>query len=649
MNKKYSVLLGISLGVTVMSAQAQTVFTVGKDAISKEEFLAGYKKNSSNNTLRYDYNSLNEFANLYALYKMKVKEAETLRMDTLAVLKNDINNYKTQLARNYLTSKDYVSVLTKEAYERSKTERKVAHILVQHYTADPTNDASKKFIDSLYNQINTGKASFEDIAKRYSMDKSTGNLGGSLGYITALQTPYEFENVAYSTPVGSMSKPFKTQYGYHIIKVLAERPTNGTVEVAQILLPTDNGTPDLVNEQLKLANEIRAKVIAKQATFENMVRQYSKDEYSVNNDGKLPAFKTGKMTENFENAAFGLKNPGDISEPFVTDYGIHLLKLISKKPLGTYAEEERELTSKIEQNSRFEIAKQKDMAEAKKRLGFKEFPENMAAMIATINQSDLEKGATLQEYPQLTAKLFEVQSKSYSQKDFLQYVKDLTMGRLNGRKEDAFRELYRIYTDKVITDILVDELEKNNKEYQGLVSEYRNGVLIFDLMDKNIWSKATKDTVGLRNFYKSNSSQYQWQPGFDGVIFQSKNHEALTQIHDALAQGLSVEDALAKVNTPTTSEKIYQQTGRFDFSSVSNFDKNQLKEGKVSDIKSDNNGETLIYPSKIYTTAMPKTLDEAKGSVVEDYQKQLEKNWETELRSKYSYKLNTDVLKKLVR
>lgn len=648
MNKKYSVLLGISLGLTALSAQAQTVFTVGNESVSKDEFLAGYKKNSSASTLRYDYNALNEFANLYALYKMKVKEAEALRMDTLPLLKNDINNYKLQLARNYLTSKDNVSALAREAYERSKTERKVAHILVQHYTADPSNDVSKKFIDSLYDQISSGKASFEQMAKQYSMDKSTGNLGGSLGYITALQTPYDFENVAYSTSVGSMSKPFKTQYGYHIIKVLAERPANGTVEVAQILLPTSNGTPDSVNAQLKLANEIRSKLVSNQASFEDMVRQYSRDEYSLNTGGKLPPFKTGKMTENFENTAFALKNPGDISEPIVTEYGIHLLKLISKKPLGTYAEEERDLTSRIEQSSRFEIAKQKDMLEAKKRLNFKEQPEHLAAMIQTINQSDLEKGGMLQEYPQLTAKLFEVQHKTYTQQDFLAYVKNLTQGRLNGRKEDAFRELYRIYTDKVITDILITDLEQNNKEYQNLITEYRNGVLIFDLMDKNIWSKATKDTAGLNTFYKKNSGHYQWQPGFEGVVFQSKNHEALQQIHDALAQGLSVEDALAKVNTPASSEKIYQQTGRFDFSSVS-VDKSQLQEGKVSGIKADQNGETLIYPSKIYTTAMPKSLEEAKGSVVEDYQKQLEQNWERQLRSKYPLKLNADVLKKLVR
>lgn len=649
MNKKYLVLLGISLGLTHTASQAQTIFTVGNEAVSKEEFLAGYKKNNANNTLSYDAASLTNFANLYALYKMKVKEAEALKIDTIDVIKSEINNYKIQLAKNYLTSKENVEALAKEAYSRSKTERKVAHILIQSYTASPSNDISKDFIDSLYTQINTGKISFEEAAKRYSMDKATGKQGGSLGYITAFQTPYDFENVAYSTPVGTMSQPFKTQYGYHIVKVLAERPSSGTVEVAQILLGTNSGNPDMVTEKVKLANDLRNRLVNEHASFESLVQQYSEDEYTVGTGGKMAPFKTGKMTENFENAAFGLKKPGDISEPIITDYGVHLLKLISKQPLGTYEEERNALIAKVEQNSRFETAKAKDMLEVKKKMGFKDYPENLSAMISTISQGDLEKGNQLQAYPELNAKLFEVQQKTYTQQDFLKYIVALTQGRLNGRKEDTFRELYRIYTDKIVTDLQISELEKNNKDYRNLVTEYRNGVLIFDLMDKNIWSKATKDTADLRKFYVSNSSKYEWKPGFEGVVFQSKNHEALQQVQQALASGLSVDDALTKASTPNNSEKIYQQTGRFEFEYVGMFDKNMLQENKATEIRKDaENGELFVYPTKVYKTIMPKTLEEAKGAVVEDYQKRLEKNWESELRSKYTYKLNDAALKKLV-
>ncbi|RQO30893.1 hypothetical protein DBR32_09275 [Taibaiella sp. KBW10] len=648
MNKKYLVLLGISLGLSYSAAQAQTIFTVGNEAVSKEEFLAGYKKNNSSNTLSYNDASLTNFANLYALYKMKVKEAEALKIDTIDAIKSEINNYKIQLAKNYLTGKENVEALAREAYNRTQTERKVAHILIQSYTATPSNDVSKNFIDSLYAQINSGKVSFEEMAKKYSMDKATGIQGGSMGYITAFQTPYEFENVAYNTPVGTLSKPFKTQYGYHIVKVLAERPSTGTVEVAQILLANNNGNADMVTEKVKLAMDIRNQLINQQASFEALVQKYSEDEYTVGTGGKIPPFKTGKMTEVFENAAFGLKNVGDISEPVITDYGVHILKLISKKPLGTFEEEKSFLVNKVEQNSRFEVAKAKDMLEVKKKMGFKEYPENLSALVNTINQNDLEKGNQLQAYPNLKEKLFEVQQKTYTQQDFLQYIMALTQGRLNGRKEEAFKELYRIYTDKVVTDLQIADLETNNKDYKNLISEYRNGVLIFDLMDKNIWSKATKDTMNLRKFYTANSTKYQWQPGFEGVIIQSKNHEALQQVHNALAQGLSVDDALTKANTPSNSEKIYQQTGRFEFDYVNMFDKNNLPEGKVTDIKKDgDNGEIFVYPTKVYNLVVPKTLDEAKGAIVEDYQKQLEQNWEKELRSKYTFKLNTAALKKL--
>jgi len=246
--------------------------------------------------------------------------------------------------------------------------------------------------------------------------------------------------------------------------------------------------------------------------------------------------------------------------------------------------------------------------------------------------------------------MFEIGTQKYSQQDFLAYVKALTQGRLNGRKEDAFRELYRVYSEKQILDAQMKNLEKTSPEFKKLAGEYRNGVLIFDMMDKNIWSRANKDTAGLRTFYEKNASKYTWNPGFTGVVFQSKNHEALQQVLTALQAGATVEEALGKMQTPASSEKVYQQTGRFDFEHVAKVDKKLIVAEKPIGIFPDGSqGEVVILADEVYNTPVKKTFAEARDQVVDEYQKELEKQWEAKLKQKYPLKINTSVLTSMVK
>lgn len=646
MRTKYLLAIGWILGSSANVLQAQTVFTVGKEAVSKSEFLSWYQKNNSQN-LKYDRTSLENFANLYALYKMKVMEADALQLDTVAALRSDIEMYRTQLAKNYISDKSMIDKMVKEAYERTKLERQVAHIMLSGFGADPDANNYKK-LDSIANIINSGKITFEQAASQFSTDRGTASKGGSLGYINALQTPYEFETMAYTTPIGSLSKPFKSPYGFHLIKVLGERPASGTAEVAQILLVADGKDKALLAEKIELAKKIKQEANSGRS-FESLVSAYSEDEHSKDKKGVIPTISTGSADPIVEQAVFALDKEGEISEPVVSTYGVHIFKLISKKPLGSFEEEKAALVTKIER-SRTEAIKQENIAGIKKSLSFKEHPTALAQLIDAVDQNDFNKDARLGTYPELKATMFEIGTQKYGQQDFLQYVQRLTQGKLNGNKTDAFRELYRVYAEKMLTEAQMKNLEKTNPEYKKLAGEYRNGVLIFDMMDKNIWSKANQDTAGLKAFYEENADKYMWRPGFTGVVFQSKNHEALTQILAALKDGATVNEALKTVNTPSNDEKIYQQTGRFDFEHVAKVDKNQIVANKPVGIAPDvKDGEIVIFAEEIFDSPQRKTFVEARDLVVDDYQKYLEKTWDASLKQKYPMKMNSSVLSSLVK
>lgn len=646
MQTKYLLALSLSMGLSIGSGTAQTVFTVGKESVSKAEFLSWYQKNNSQD-LKYDKTSLENFANLYALYKMKVMEADALQLDTIPEMKADIEMYRAQLAKNYIADKSILDKLVKEAYDRKKLERKVAHIMLNGF-GEAADQANKVKLDSLSTAINSGKITFENAAKQYSSDKGTSVHGGSLGYINAFQTPYDFENVAYSTAIGALSQPFKSPYGYHLVKVIAERPSIGTLEVAQILLATDGKDQNELLQKIELAKKIKQEAQSGK-TFESLVKEYSDDEYSKDKEGRIAPITSGSTDELVEQAVLALKKPGDISEPLVTPFGVHIFKLIGKKELPSFESEKAALQAKVEQ-SRSEVLKSQNILVAKKETGFKEHAAALGQLIETVSQDDFGKDKKLGEYPQLKAVMFEIGANKYSQQDFLHYVRALTQGRLNGRKEDAFKELYRVYSEKQIMDAQMKNLEKTSPEYKKLSGEYRNGVLIFDMMDKNIWSRANKDTVGLTTYYEKNAAKYTWNPGFTGVVFQSKNHEALQQILAALKAGATVDEALGKMNTPSNGEKVYQQTGRFDFEHVAKVDKKLIVAQQPIGVYPDaNQGEIVILADEVYNTPLKKTFSEARDQVVDEYQKELEKQWETKLKQKYPLKINTSVLTSMVK
>ncbi len=641
----------LALFLNTASAQ-KTLFTYGGTPVSKEEFLKAYEKNNADKKANFSEKSVREYLDLYALYKMKVREANEEKMDTVPAISNEIQGYKMQLARTYLSDKEVSKRLAREAYDRMKENVHVAHILVASRSMNDTVAVYEK-IDSIYRLIRDNKADFNTLALKYSDDKGSAPKGGDIGYISALQVVYPFENAAYTTPVGQVSAPFRTQFGYHILKVLDKQPSEGMVEVQQIMIlaPQSKGAEGLAEAKAK-ADTVEQE-LKNGTSFESLVLKYSDDQYSKNNQGKLEPFGAGKMTPEFEKAAFALKNPGDISAPVHTEFGYHIIKLTRKIPLQSYDAMENGLLRKIENDSRSVAAKEAYQQKVEKELHYIAYPDNFEELLKAVPDDSLNsKIFSAAPYTGMNKSLFELEGKKYLQSDFAGYVANITQGRIAGKKEKAFTDLLKMYKTTTIDNIQMANLEKTNATYRDLFNEYRDGTLLFALMDKKIWTRASKDTAGLREFFVENKGKYNWKPGFEGSVYQCGDAEYLKQFREDVNSGTDVPGALGKFNTPERPETILEtHNGRFEFSSFPQLQPEDFTEGKATRIVNDGKPGTdfVIYARKVFSDSEPKTLEEAQGAVISDYQDYLEKQWSADLMKKYSLQIDEKTLQSIIK
>jgi len=655
--RKLTLTCAIAL-LTVNMLSAQTLFKFGDTPVEKDEFLRVYKKNAINQKPDYSRAALKEYLDLYSLFRMKVKEAEEQRMDTITSIQYELGNYRKQLAQAYLTDEEVSKKQVEEAYDRLKENIKVAHILILSSPMAPSKDtvAPYKKIDSLYKVITSGKADFAKMAEMYSDDKVSKVNGGELGYITALQTLYDFENAAYKTPVGKVSKPFKTQYGYHILKVLDRKPALGEVQVAQIMLSAPQSKSEEERaEALKKANQAKAE-LKKGADFDEMVKKYSDDSYTKDNNGLLEKFGVGAYVPEFEHAAFALKKPGDVSDVIKTDYGYHILKLVKKYPIQPFDSMKAELKGRVERDGRAQIAREVFYNNIKEKNKFKEYPENVAKLRTYFVNSiaDTGKDANIfeaEDYKGPSSTLFELKGVAYKASDMLTYAEQVTRGRVMGPKEMIFNNIYDNYVKTVVNDLEEENLINEKPEFRNLMNEYKDGIMLFELMDRNVWGKASKDTAGLKAFHEKRKNNYMWQAGFRGSVYTFKTEDALKDGLKLLSKkGTTDEDVIKKLNTEKTPAAVSIQKGYYEFSKFSDFPKSAIKAGKATDAKKNDDGTyTVVMAKEVFEGEHPKSLDEARGYVIAEYQDYLEKNWNAKLREKYPVKVNEDVFDSMVK
>ncbi|GAA3922224.1 peptidylprolyl isomerase [Hymenobacter algoricola] len=536
-----ALLAGCQTTKPVTAAKQPVVETLGTREVPASEFAYVYRKNNSTAPEYGTKASVNEYLDLYTNFKLKVLEAEQRGLDTTQAFKRELEGYQGQLAQPYLTEKSVTDQLVREAYDRLSQEVNASHILVRITPeAEPKDTlAAYQKIMALRQRV-TGGEDFDKVARETSEDPSARENGGKLGYFTAMQMVYPFESAAYKTKVGEVSAPVRTRFGYHVIKVNDRRQAQGEIKVAHLMIRATPGMPkaDSVTAKKKI-DELYAR-LKRQENWDKLVAQFSEDAGSAANGGELPPFGTGRMIPSFEESAFKLQNSGDLAAPVQTPYGWHIIKLIEKQPVAKFEDMEPSLKSKVSKDSRSELNR---TAFLKRIRVENSFTENKAGKDYVFAKADTSlvsgrfKYVPAEKDKLATAPLFTIKGKPYLTKDFLAYVQQNQRARPGSEARYSMQQLYDQYADQQLTDYEKANLENKYEDYRMLVKEYRDGILLFQLMDEKVWSKAIEDTTGLQKFFADNQAKYQWDSRVQGTVISAATPQLLTKAQQQLKGG----------------------------------------------------------------------------------------------------------------
>ncbi len=619
------------------------LLTIDKNPVTKSEFEAIFRKNNRDSVITKA--DLDEYVELFINFKLKVAEAEEMGMDTIPQFARELKGYRDQLARPYLVDKSMTDSLVQEAYDRLQLEVQASHILIK-LPADPTPEDTLKAYNTameIKKDLIANPAKFEKVARTRSEDPSAAKNGGDLGYFTALQMVYPFENIVFTTPVGEIGGPVRTQYGYHVVKVTDKREARGQVRVAHIMIRTEEGDPADVKQRMQQrAQEIYDRLVAGE-DFSALAKKFSDDRSSSGRGGELPAFGPGKMVPEFENAAFALDSVGQISEPVKSPYGWHIIKLLEIIPLKSYEDMSKELQDKIAKDGRSNVSRESFIEKRKKEYNFSEDRRLLKPFYTDIDTSYYTgRWVPSDKLKKSDKVLFTLDGKEYSQNDFLEFLQTrMRPKRQTEPIKTMVNDSYDRWIELSVMSYEDDQLEKKYPAFKALINEYRDGILLFDLTDQKVWSKAVKDSAGLADYYAKHKSDFMWDERAAYDIYTVENEKEGKEVIKMLKKGKNQDEIREKLSGDNALT-IKVESGMKEKDEVPVLEKVSWTTG-VSDVVNDN-GQLKVVQIKEIRPAEPKEFDEARGIITAAYQNALEEQWVSELREAHTIELNKDVL-----
>ncbi len=643
----FGLLLSLHLVGHAQSTKKEVLFTIDNKPYYTDEFMRVYNKNLD---LVKDESQkdLTQYLELFIGYKLKINKANKLGLQNGDAYKNELATYRTQLSKNYLTDSKVTKELVDEGYQRSLKEIRASHILLtvdENASPADTLAAYNKIVD-IRKRALSGE-DFGRLAVDNSQDPSAKENSGDLGYFSSFRMVYAFESAAYKTPKGKISNPIRTRFGYHIIKVQDVRDNRGEITVAHIMIL--NPKEDVPLEREKAKNTIFDiyKKIQQGESFESLAKQFSEDKSSSSKGGVLSRFGSGQLSsEEFENAAFALTPEHPLSTPFQSKFGWHIVKLIEKYPMRSFDDMKSELENKVGKDDRSRLITNSLNEKLRAKYHSKRDTKLYGALSKAITNDYYEnKWEVPANTKPFDKKLFAVNDKTVTGTDFLHYVKVQEKAGVTLKPITALTDsLYEKFLDDQLTQYYTDHLESDFPDFANVMEEYRDGLLLFDLMEKEIWEKSKTDTLGLRNFYDAHKDSYNWKNRFDVVIASSTDMEVIKKAQKMLKQNNTSEQLKDKLNT---KDKLMVMTNAGTFEEGNEaLPKNLKMEAGVSDITKEGEYYFVTKVNKVIPSSL-KTLDESRGKVINDYQQYLEQNWVTELKKEFTIKTYPEVFERV--
>ncbi|MEO6538604.1 MAG: peptidylprolyl isomerase [Ferruginibacter sp.] len=639
--KKVYLLLAFSFAAFVVPAQ--TLISYGNSTISKEEFLRAYNKNKPAGADKEK--SLKEYAELYTNFKLKVKAAEAQRIDTLPQIVYDVDNFRTQIIENYLSDDKGMKKLQAEAFTRSQKDIHVLHFFVPISPTATPADTLEAFnaINNIYKQLKSGNDNYNAIATNAGTAKQS-----DLGFITVFTVPYEYENIIYGTKPGGVTLPYQSKKGWHIFKNLEERASPGRWKVAQILFSFPPGANEDVREAVKKNADSVYGLLQNGLSFGAAAKAFSNDKLTYLTEGELPEFGTGKYSATFENEILKIKNDGQMTKPFATEFGYHIVKRLSFTPTPVNNTDETfqfSIKQQILQDARIKIEKEKFANEIVIKTGFKKSPGVSEDDLYRYADSVVKNNSLRpsQDLPISKKTIATFTNGLVKGSEWLMYIREYhTSQDLN--KGETIRQLWKKFIPFIAVDYYKKDLEKYNPEFKIQMQEFKEGNMLFEIMEQNVWNKATTDSAGLLKYYTANKIKYQWAASADLLIFNCSSVKIADETMAALKSGQYWKTIAVESNSTVQAD-----SGRYELAQIlgTNFNPNPVKDSYSPVVTNSDGSASFVKYLQVYEANLQRSFDDAKGLVINDYQNVLEQNWLAQLKLKYPVKINENLFKQL--
>jgi peptidyl-prolyl cis-trans isomerase SurA len=621
----FSFIIAYFFALGSFAQDEQTLITIGETQVSKAEFERIYKKNNNNLYNETDKKSPKDYVDLYINFKLKVIEAETLKMDTNSVFINELEGYRNELAAPYLTDVKFNEQMVKELYDRMTKEVNASHILLR-VEKDATETEEQAVLNraiEIKKEIEAGK-DFGDAAMEYSEDQSAKTNKGNLNYFTAFQMVAPFENAAFSTSVGEISEPVRSAFGYHLIKVLDIRDNRGELLAAHIMKMFPQGATPEIKANLKKEIDNIYIELQNGADFAELAKTKSDDKRSAENGGEMPWFAAGRMIKEFAEPAFKIENKGDYIPPVETQFGFHIIKKIDSRGIDSFEDSKAEIENRIKKDPARSITS-KTAFTSKLKVEYN-FSENTDGLLK-LKDTDVNN-----EFENTNFELFILDGISYNFEGLQNYIlqEKITTGTYNA--------IFDKWVEDEISKFEDSKLEEKYPDFRYLMQEYHDGILLFNISEEKIWNFAVEDSVGLAAFYSKNNKKYLWEERFKGSVITCIDKATREEADKFLAGNMTIAEILDQLNS--TEEVITIVEGAWEKGNNSIVDYYVWNEKEPANFDGD---LTFIRGNKIPPER--KNLNEARGLYISDYQNYLEQKWIKELRKKYKISINKKLLK----
>lgn len=628
-----------------LPASAQTLFTYGGTPVDAKEFLKAYNKNNSQ-PVTDKAKSIREYLDLYIKSKLKISQAYERKYDTLPQLKLEVANLRTQIAENYMTDPEVMIRLSKEAFQRSLQDVHAAHIFIAFKNGIGIVDtlAAQKKKDDIAARLQKGE-DFATVAKQFSDDPSAKNNGGDLGYITVFTLPYEFENAIYNTPVGKYSAAIRSKAGYHFFKNIGARKAAGKIKAQQLLLAIPPGADDAAKKQIERRADSLYKRIVAGDNFNHLANMFSNDYITAANSGIMPDISVGQYEPAFETALWSLTKDGALSKPFLTSHGWHIVKRISLKPAVTDPNNKdnmQELQSRIMTDGRWKISRDFIYTRVKEKAGFKKYPYDVAAMWAMSDSVlDLKPMTPLGRTIIASTPIFSIGDSVYNATNWVNYANTYRY-KQDGTGAKPHDQVMEEWIQYSLLTYYKEHLEDFNSEFSSQMNEFKDGNLFFEIMQQEVWNKAQNDSVALKVLYEKNKKNYTWKQSADAVLFFCTDMNTAKALYDKV----KANPANWRANAELFPEKVVVDSSRYEWTQIPNLNKANPQAGMITTplLNPSDNTASFAYIAQLYAQPTQRSFAEAKGLVINDYQAELEKNWDEALKKKYPVVIDQKVL-----